>query len=411
MRKYFSLSLLALIFSSLTLLVSPSEAIAAEPEVREWTFLIFINGNNNLDSFGDDDLNELEQVGSTDHLHVVVQWASLQRRDVRRMYVTKDSQPQRVNSIELANLGPVDMGDWHRLVDFVEWGVKNFPAKRYFIDVWNHGSGWHRDHLFSKRTDVFFPTDISHDDISGHAITTVELGLAMQAAATAIGHKVDLYGSDACLMGMLEVASQMADAVEYFVGSEEVEPAPGWAYGDFLKEWITKPLRPTIEVAKILTRTYVRSYEGGSQGRNQVTLSAFDLKRMGAIEHAFTELAQALATLPSAALAEIRGRLAQTQTFYFDDYADLGDFLNRLEEGRHVQLRTPEFRARIQSLRAELQNFVISNETTQSYARAQGAALWLPYSRALLNDFAPAYALLTFEKTTGWLAALQKLWE
>ena len=43
---------------------------------ESWTVLVYINGYNNLDSFGKKDINEMEKVGSSEDLKVVVQWAS-----------------------------------------------------------------------------------------------------------------------------------------------------------------------------------------------------------------------------------------------------------------------------------------------------------------------------------------------
>ena len=63
------------VFSSLS-------AFAAE---KEWTYLVFMNGNNNLDSYGAMDINELESIGSTDKINVVVQWASLDAGSVKRV--------------------------------------------------------------------------------------------------------------------------------------------------------------------------------------------------------------------------------------------------------------------------------------------------------------------------------------
>ena len=63
--------------------------------------------------------------------------------------------------------------------------------------------------------------DISFDDRTGHSIKTEELGQAMQEIASRLGHKVDIYASDACLMGMVEVADQMKASVDYFIGSQD----------------------------------------------------------------------------------------------------------------------------------------------------------------------------------------------
>ncbi len=374
-------------------------ATARAQEMKEWTLLVFMNGFNNLDDFGAEDLNEMEAVGSTDDINVVVQWASLARRDVRRVFVTQDNKPQQVTSLELQNLGQVDMGDAKTLVDFIQWGVENFPAKRYFIDVWNHGSGWHRVQL----------SDISFDDLSGHHITTEQLGQAMSESARLIGHKVDLYGSDACLMGMVEVASELSDSVDIFVGAEEVEPLAGWPYDAFLREWAKNPKMETREVAKILTYEYMRSYVNGDEDAAEVTLSAFDLKRMPQLQDAFRAFSSQVLALGAEGIQDAAKRGRETLTFYDSDYADLGDFLLQLERSSNRELQLPEFRSAVAGLRRELTQFVVANDTTAEFARAQGAAFWLPYTGHQLDGHGTRYAELRFNRATDWLPALRKL--
>ncbi|HUP56181.1 MAG TPA: clostripain-related cysteine peptidase, partial [Bdellovibrionota bacterium] len=265
MRALFAASLFAL-----ALFFQFSFAQASEPAQKEWTMLVFLNGNNNLDQFGSLNLNQAETVGSTADINVVVQWASLKNKDVRRLLVTKDNDRRKVTSPVIENMGKVDMGDYRNLVEFIKWGVKNFPAKRYFLDIWNHGSGWH-DKL--RRRGGFGFDDISSDDLSGNSISTEQLGMALRQASAEIGQKIDLYGNDACLMAMAEVAAEVAGGVKVFLGSQDLEPGEGWHYGDFLTLWAAKPAASAHEVSQMLVSSYVASYSGGSNGRQNVTLS------------------------------------------------------------------------------------------------------------------------------------------
>ena len=55
-----------------------SDIAVAEIEVHEddaiWTILVFVNGDNDLEAAGLDDVNEMEQVGSTADVNIVVQF-------------------------------------------------------------------------------------------------------------------------------------------------------------------------------------------------------------------------------------------------------------------------------------------------------------------------------------------------
>ena len=181
-----------------------------------------------------------------------------------------------VTSPIVQDMGAVDMGDYRSLINFVQWGVQNYPAKHYFIDVWDHGSGWHA--IQAQARFGIKPLDISWDDNTGHSFTTAQLGQALAESAKIIGHKVDVYGSDACMMAMAEVALNVraVDSVQIYAGSEEEEPGAGWPYDALLAKWNAMDSASAADVGKILTHEYVASYKDG--GENQpadVTFSAF----------------------------------------------------------------------------------------------------------------------------------------
>src|SRR4029079_1837579 len=142
--------------------INTAQAQDAAPQ-KQWTFLIYLNGNNSLDEFGPMNLNQAETVGSTDQINIVVQWASESAGTVKRLLVKKDNDPKKVTSPIIQDMGKVDMGDYNSLVDFVKWGAANFPAQHYFIDVWDHGSGWHS----KMRSEI--TRDISIDETTGNS--------------------------------------------------------------------------------------------------------------------------------------------------------------------------------------------------------------------------------------------------
>jgi Clostripain family len=368
------------------------------PDPKEWTFLIFLNGNNNLDSFGTFNLKEMEKVGSSNSVNVVVQWASQAATKTKRLLVQKSTDPSQVTSPSVEELPRVDMGDYQSLIDFVRWGVQNYPAKHYFIDVWNHGSGWHRTNQETLR-------DISFDEISGHSITTPQLGLALADAAKVIGHKVDLYASDACLMAMLEVADEVADSVQIFAGSEEVEPGEGWPYDALLTRWTNQPTMSASEVAKVLVEEYVKAYQNGEHGTSQVTLSAFDLSQLGQLDSIAKEFATTVQGLRADDHAKVLDAAKKSQKFYTRDYVDLSDFLGQLAGTGITDLSADK----LSSLQSAVSNAIIANQTTSTLAKAKGMSMWVPTSQSTYSRYSEKYRALKFQANTGWGNALASL--
>lgn len=363
----------------------------------DWTFLVFINGNNNLDTYGKADINEMEKVGSTDRVNVVVQWASYQRRTTQRMRIEKDpANSVQVISPVLQEMPRVDMGDWRNLLEFVQWGVTRFPAKKYFVAVWNHGSGWRLSQkALSQGIGVM---DISHDDFSGNAITTVELGRVLDSVAKSLGRKIDIYGSDACLMGMAEVASQMEESVHYFVGSQDLEPGDGWPYDQFLAKWNEVHHATPEQVSKILVDEFLKSYQNGSQGRSEVTLSAYHLDQMSTFYQAVSELGNEILNLDPMQKKEMIQAIKKTFNFAYSDYGDFGNFLEQLQKSKNLSIR----RAYLDQAKRALNQLVIANRTTQEFAPATGVAVWLPWSGGVFENYRDRYVELSFHKKTGW---------
>lgn len=378
---------------ALSVLILHSAAASAAPKVeKEWALLTFLNGFNNLDSFGYKDMNEMEKVGSTDRIHVISQWASYRTKDVRRVYVAKDSDPATVTSPVIENLGKIDMGDYRNLIDFVKWSVKNYPAKHYFVNIWNHGNGWHFAGDPSTR-------DISYDDFSGNKITTEQLGLAMAEISREIGHKIEIVGADACLMAMGEVVGEMKEGVSNFIGSEEVEPADGWPYDTLLTAWNSGSTKSPADVAKILTKVYYDSYAGSGQ----LTLSGLDLAKYDGLTSAVRELGSAIRSQPASGRQKIFQAVTRTQSYSNDDYKDLGDLVDQIGLDTSIAL-SPDV---ILGVKDAIKKFVISNHTSNTYARSQGVAVWFPGSAWQFRSHKARYKNLIFNQDTAWLDAVE----
>jgi hypothetical protein len=113
------------------------------------------------------------------------------------------------------------------------------------------------------------------DDGSGHSLDTIELGRVLKLAKTAIGHKVDLLGMDACLMSTLEVAYEVRGEAAIVVGSEETEPGAGWDYAALLRGLAAAPTMGAKELGQLAVTSYIASYQT-SQDQWPVTQCAVD---------------------------------------------------------------------------------------------------------------------------------------
>jgi len=123
----------------------------SEPVEKDWTFMIFMAADNNLEGATSIDINEIEKFGSSDRVNFLAQIdrnggfsgnSELKWSGARRFYIVRDKDPNKMTSKALEDLGDVDMADPLALTDFVTWARDNYPAKRYALILWNHGTGW-----------------------------------------------------------------------------------------------------------------------------------------------------------------------------------------------------------------------------------------------------------------------------
>jgi len=328
----------AIIFVLIILSISLTGCFLFPPinNTAEWTVMVYLDSDNNLESAGIDDINEMEIVGSTSEVNIVVQvdripYSVLAANNegyaddisnsnwttTRRYYITQDFDPIQINSQLKSDLGELNMGDPQTLVDFANWAVTNYPAKKYLLVIWNHGGGF-RSLSLTK--------DIAWDDTSGgDKITMPELEYALSAINTQMGKKIDIVGMDACLMAMTEVAYQIKDYADILVTSEESEPFDGWPYDTILGELVGNPLISSGQLAVDIVDKYIFSYPYGN-----VTQSAIDLSYMDTLTSQLSNLA--LAIMDDSLTLKSKYILASVSSQYYGDidFIDLYDFCNKL---------------------------------------------------------------------------------
>src|SRR5215470_11222803 len=257
----------------------------AAPSPAEWLVLAYLAADNDLEGELLSDLAEMERVGSTPGVIEIL--AQVDRspgqdtskgnwRGTRRYYVTRGTDPRKISSHVLADLGATNTGDPGVLESFIRFGALRYPARKTALVLLNHGSGFyvppemdsaHRGaddwpdpsrprrwspifHTTRERLSETSPVSrgIAYDDGAGDCLDNQELKRVLATAHHRLGRKVDLVGMDACLMTMIEVAYQLREHAEVLVGSEAVEPGPGWPHAAILGDLMKSPTMTPMEL-------------------------------------------------------------------------------------------------------------------------------------------------------------------
>jgi len=298
-------------------------ATAAE---REWLVLVFINGVNDLGILGsaNSDINEMEQVGSSDRMAVVVEYGILGIDDVygrnlqfqrgsKTIYVMRDADASKITSPVIFTSNDADMGSEANLVRFVKRGIRRFPAKKTAVILWNHGAG---------------RLGISFDDVSRNFMEVDQLGLALAQIKQALGRKIDVFATDACLMQMASVAYEFKDSAEVIVGSEEEIPGSGYSYTTLLNQLSSDPGMGAEGLGLAMVDSYGASY------RSDATLSAIRASALPGFVGELNNWVRAVkADKQAFAAASDASLVAGTSRFTQKESKDLFDYLERVEAG------------------------------------------------------------------------------
>jgi clostripain len=263
--------------------------------LAKWTFMVYLDSDNNLESAGIEDINEMETVGSTDEVNIVVQMdrCAVEGYDdsngdwtgAKRFYVTKDEDTNTIGSDEIEDLDEVNMGDPETLVQFAQWTIDNYPAEKYALVLWNHGGAF---------WGVCWDEDNDED-----SLTMPELKYALFNIEEYLGRDLDLVGFDACLMAQVAVMYQIRNSVDIGVGSGYVEPGEGWPYEKILPYLVSDPDMSPEELGIVIADEYVASYtdrEEDPDDTTAVTQGVFDLEKFDELANKIDILSMILAT-------------------------------------------------------------------------------------------------------------------
>jgi hypothetical protein len=399
--------------------------------------MVYLAGDNNLEDYGKADLAEMNEVGSTEQVAIVAQFDSMEDGNSRRYYLQADT-PLEDDALD-AYLGETNTGDPRELVHFLVWAMNNYPAKRYALIMWNHGTGWKEEEvyrvahgtvgayrpasekraraiarrlsgrkvrppLFSTTIKSVMARGISYDDSSADFLDNAEMKQALRCSLLASGsERLDLVGFDACLMSMLEIAYQVKDVADCIVGSQETEPAEGWPYAEILRGLTDDPTMDQSALGNVIIKAYMDSY-GPEENISQ---SALDLSQIHQVVEALDNICSYVISNQEDCELILGRAVRRAQRFSDEDYKDLYDLCRLLaERSDHL----PELKRRAEVVMdllvpAGRGRFVCAKDKRgYRLENSHGVSIYFPEQR-----MSPFYKRLDFASESFWDDMLHRL--
>lgn len=274
---------------------------------REWTVMVYMAGDNNLDAEGKPDLYEMKRVGSNDKIAILAHFDRFGTGNpTHRYYLRHWGESRRLSNDIVDTLPEGNTGRADELTEFITWGMGFAPARKYMVIIWAHGTGAYDEDIYyvdaetmrsnMKRHGVFRPTFVNLPGTLEHADASITAALPMVMTAIApddtnkdfldnvelknalfnVGRRIDILGMDACLMSMAEVCYQVRESVDFTVASEAEQDLDGWPYEGFLSRLKADPTMSAREFAETIVDEYDMKY--GEIADAEATLAACDVR-------------------------------------------------------------------------------------------------------------------------------------
>jgi len=344
---------------------------SAAPTTAQWTFMIYVCADNNLESSWAPNLVKLESIGSTTSVHFVALVDLMSTQTVELMHIEQGSHTV------VATWPEQDMGDAAVAINFVNTAKSLYPASKYLLDFWDHGNGW----------DYF-----CFDETANDWLDVPKLSQIMHSVGF-----IDIVGFDACDMAQAEVYYELIGHSSYVVGSEESIPLIGWPYDTNAQDLVNNPSQDARTYATELVVNYGQLYSS-LKGYGAETFSSIDVNQITALTTAFTTwtttMQANLNQYKSRYTSALRNSKKMVGTTY---YVDMYDYMNKLL----AQSIPATLVTATQNLKTAITNAVIANW----YGKKQSNIYGLTFYWAKTSQWAsarPYYLAVTWGQTTGW---------
>ena len=375
--------------------------VSAKPTRTKWTFMVYMDADNNLDD--PENLDLMDDVGSTDDVNVVVLWDGYY--EPAYLYKVLLGGKELIGEFPL-NGEEVNMGDPETLEAFVDFVYDTFKADHYFLDLWNHGNAL-TGGCVDEHTGV---PGLSRDQLRQYEV-----------AEALDGYHIDIIAWDACLQAMMEVAYEyvaLGVDSDYLVASEEYVPWYGYPYDAILQALVDDPEISERDFAVTVAREYAECYRPRAHFNDGVmaTLSVIDLST---IEEAAGDLSELTALLKTKLkddfdtyrdlMSEARGEGNLPWGEAYGSWVDLPTFTLGLYE---LASEDEDIRALAGEVSDTLINETIvyvGNTEAMESVSALGMAIWFPVSFQKAEARLNLYTEMQFA-STGWLGFLYAYW-
>ena len=307
------------------------------------------------------------QTGGTRNWHV----RGMTNREVERWTVSQKGL-RLVDSV-----GSASMGDAETFMDFLDFGFDHFPADRYGLIMWDHGSG--------------ASGGLCYDEMTKDPLYYPEIYEGLEAGMPR-NTKFAFIGFDACLMSSYELANHIAPFADYMIASEELEPGSGWKYDGWLPALVSNPSISISKLGQKIVDSFIQSASSSYYRGDYATLAVSDLRKLPALRKAVEKMGASLTEqIENGGYSGIM-RLRQNMRSF-------GEISNSASDMIDITVFADAYaqfdKAAAKAIKTALEDVVVYSGHTNNLSGVTGMSILVPYAtRSKLSTYLPHYETL-----------------
>jgi len=378
---------------------SASSSSTGSTNAAKWTYMVYIAGDNNLATSAIKDINEMETVGSSNDVNVVVQveysknYTPKMPTSTLRGKIEKDNDLESISS-HFSSIGDRDMGSRKELTEFVKWATSNYPADHYALVLWDHGAGWK-----ISRNAAGIIRGALQDTSSDSFMSLPDLAGAIRDSGVAL----DIIDFDACLMAMYEVAYEFKGLAKYMTFSEESEPGDGNPYNTILQALINNPDMSGLDLVTLVPTKFKEHYQ--TSDRSKITKSSVDLQYVEQLHSQIKDLSDLFIQNIGQERTYLQTARGEAASYTYATNIDFGDFINRVAN----KTGNTDIKSKISDISNTLSSMIVANKIysptpNDSILQSTGLAIFIPQRSEVTEDEITKYSQLainTAGRATG----------
>lgn len=364
---------------------------STRPRERQWTILYYGAGNNNLSRDLNLEMGSLRNAGSSDEIQIVAQLAregnngQAVRGSMAKVPVGWGAVRPKFEPEETLK---ADMAEKATYADFLQWGMKTYPAKHYMVIQAGHGDG-HRGSIVEG---------------NGNKLTLPEEREAHEAAPA----KIDVLLKESCMGGSLEEAYENKDRVAYYVASQDVTT------GNVNLHGFAQEARQLAYNGELGPRDLVQTM-ADNRSTKAKTFVAIDSSKLDGVGQAVAEFQGALKQGEVDRVRQVASQTASVEPDSEDLSSD--SLLTRVREQKRLQYRdaigfaegvaetVPSLEIQAKNVAERIRDSILHQHSAPGFEEQQGLSWNISPDPGITAG--ADYRSLAFSQDTGWTGVVE----